>query len=690
MASVKPPGKQTPLECIRLGDQCMQQKDHRGALGYYTAALDLIAASPGTMPGQRNRPAPPLDLRIRACFGKGEALRMLRDFDQALVAYETALDAYRSAGGNQGAVAVRDIYYAYLGKSQALRGKKNFPQALDSCERAIELQATWPAAYHEKALAHYNLRAYQESLQACEDALSRDPQYIPAHIGKGDACLALKNFPQALQTFERASQLNPASNTYAYSGQGQALYHLQRYDEAQRACEQAIQISAENFLAYLCIGDIFRTLGRHQDACERYTRALQKNDRSVLAYIGRGACLLATGEKTQALADYEQALHLDADTVEAACAQAYLGQGAALQALERYPQARTAYQKALQIIARCDYSKDEQLAAMLGEALALFTLQDYPALQQTCEQILVLDPHQADAFYYQGEAYRHSNRHAEAIQAYNQALEYDDTRLTIYEGMEQSLCRLKSYRELASVYERVYQELNRRQSKPSYLSAFGEFLLALERYQEALDAYEEALRLAPDDKALFMGKGNALFHLARYGPAGAAYTEALRLDRNLIAAYIGKGDAFRLQQSYPDATSAYFQAIDTARSLGRLAEAAPAFSGRGLVKRKLGNTAGALKDFQEAVRHRANQASYHFQLGFTLTALARYGEALQAYEQAIRLGSSNARELARFHTQKGHVYRRIKRGGEAQTAYEQALQIVPDFEDAIRGMRLLP
>jgi superkiller protein 3 len=690
MASMNTPGNKTPLECIHQGDQCFKQKDYTGALGYYNMALDLIAANHGTKPGQKNRGALRLDLKIRACFGKGDALRMLQDFDQAMIAYEAAIEAYKNSGSDLEAGAVKqDVYNSYLGMSLALRGQKNFQQAFHSCDQAIQLAPGLPAAYHEKALVHYNLRDYQESLQACERAIHSDPQYISAYISKGDACLALHDFQQARQTYERAIQMNPTANTYAYSGLGQALYHLREFADAQLACDRALQISAENFLASLCKGDIFRTLGKYEDACAHYTLALQQNNMYVLAYIGRGECLLATDKKTEALADHAQAIQLDAETIEAGSARAYLGQGAALAALGRHLEACRAYQKALQKIAQWHYSRDEQLAGKLGEAQALYKLQDYQVLLQICEQLLVLEPQQADAFYYQGEAYRHLNQHEKAVRAYSQALECDD-RLIIYEGIEQSLSRLKYYKKLTSTYEKVYQELNRRQKSASYLSASGEFYCALGRYQEAREVYEEALKLAPNEKALFMAKGKALFHLALYAQAGAAYNEALRLDSNLIAAYIGKGDAFRLQKNYQDATGAYFQAIEKARTLGRLVEAAPAFYGRGLVKREQKKIAMALGDFQEAVKQKADNAAYHFQQGFALTALARYPEALEACERAIVLGSSDARELASFHTQKGHVYRRTKRYGEARTAYEQALQIVPDFEDANRGMRLLP
>ena len=56
-----------------------------------------------------------------------------------------------------------------------------------------------------------------------------------------------------------------------------------------------------------------------------------------------------------------------------------------------------------------------------------------------------------------------------------------------------------------------------------------------------------------------------------------------------------------------------------------------------------------------------------------------------AYDKVIQLNPKSAL----FHTRKGDILRDLKKHGEALVAYEQALLIDPDFEDAIKGKRLL-
>src|SRR2546421_5809397 len=67
-------------------------------------------------------------------------------------------------------------------------------------------------------------------------------------------------------------------------------------------------------------------------------------------------------------------------------------------------------------------------------------------------------------------------------------------------------------------------------------------LHALKRYQEALVASEQALRLDPNNTSAYTGKGDALYDLKWYEEALAAYEQALRLDPNYVDAYNGKGN----------------------------------------------------------------------------------------------------------------------------------------------------
>ena len=62
-------------------------------------------------------------------------------------------------------------------------------------------------------------------------------------------------------------------------------------------------------------------------------------------------------------------------------------------------------------------------------------------------------------------------------------------------------------------------------------------------YDEAVKAYEEAIRLNPKDADAWIGKGSALGKQGKYDEVIKAYEEAIRLDPKLAMAWYNKGNA---------------------------------------------------------------------------------------------------------------------------------------------------
>ena len=92
----------------------------------------------------------------------------------------------------------------------------------------------------------------------------------------------------------------------------------------------------------------------------------------------------------------------------------------------------------------------------------------------------------------------------------------------------------------------------------------GNALEDLKRYDEALAAYEQAIRLDPNYALAYNNTGNALEDLKRYEEALAAYDQAIRLNPNYALAYNNKGLALDRLGKSKEAKQAY----DKAHQLG--------------------------------------------------------------------------------------------------------------------------
>ena len=73
------------------------------------------------------------------------------------------------------------------------------------------------------------------------------------------------------------------------------------------------------------------------------------------------------------------------------------------------------------------------------------------------------------------------------------------------------------------------------------------------RYEEALTAYDQALRLDPTSAIASLGRGNALAALKDYEEAQVAYDLAIQLDASQPFAYLGIGLAHHAMERYEEA-----------------------------------------------------------------------------------------------------------------------------------------
>ncbi|MBD2600733.1 tetratricopeptide repeat protein, partial [Microcystis viridis] len=124
-------------------------------------------------------------------------------------------------------------------------------------------------------------------------------------------------------------------------------------------------------------------------------------------------------------------------------------------------------------------------------------------------------------------------------------------KVYLYPSLLISLARYKEADEYIKNWLPIFQDSNDRegmdamldpqtvQSSSSLLN-IGNELGDLGRYEEALSAYEEAIRLKPDYEAAWYSKGACLGNLGRYEEAIAAYDEAIKLKADYIEAIFNK------------------------------------------------------------------------------------------------------------------------------------------------------
>ena len=220
------------------------------------------------------------------------------------------------------------------------------------------------------------------------------------------------------------------------------------------------------------------------------------------------------------------------------------------------------------------------------------------------------------------------------------------------------------------------------------------------RHREAVEIFEQVIRLKPDNADAYYQKGLSYSRLGKHAEALEAFEEVTtRLNPQHINAHFNRGIALRDLENRneeavkafekviglnPGDADAYYQMGMVLAKQGKDKEAWKAFENathfdpsdaethyqKGMVLVKLKKYKEAAKAFEEATKINPNNANAHYQKGLALSELGDdYQGAAEAFEKVISL---NAQQLADAYSQMGRVLTRLGRSDEAQAAFDMA------------------
>lgn len=206
----------------------------------------------------------------------------------------------------------------------------------------------------------------------------------------------------------------------------------------------------------------------------------------------------------------------------------------------------------------------------------------------------------------------------------------------------------------------------------------GLALVNQELYQEAIAAFDAAIKLKPNVAVAWISRGVALERLGNHAEALASHEQAIKLEPNNFLAWYNKGIQLQELGRYPEAIAAHEQAlklhpndIDTLYNLGVELEKTAQYS-------------EALTAYDQVLRQVTEDSYTWHRRGAVLAALGRYPEAVDAYDRAIQyqpnlLDAWSDRGLALYH---------LEKYSEAITSFDQVLSLKPQDKAALNNRSL--
>ena len=360
-------------------------------------------------------------------------------------------------------------------------------------------------------------RVYRDEVTLFSHVVAHNPAARDAHLNLGIALIEAERFDEGLEASRVAVEQRPDS-AGALANVGRALVYLQQLEEAEDHLRRAVQIDPRSTTAHQNLAEALRKQERYAEAVESYRAVLAIDEGFALAYAGMGTALFGERRYVEALDAMATALSLQPELPTAAMLHLHMGRAA--RELGRLQEAAAHFERATEI----EPDNIEPLLDLANLRTRQGRSEEADRILQRVRESKAGDP---ATLHNVAEALRTQGQYAEAIATYRTALVIDADFAPAHAGLGIALFQSERYEE---ALEALQQALTLQPELPIAGSSLHVFLgsaaQALGR-PEAAEYFAQAVRNDPRDR-------EALDHLAMTRFGQQRYEEALALYRTMI------------------------------------------------------------------------------------------------------------------------------------------------------------
>jgi superkiller protein 3 len=503
-------------------------------------------------------------------YSKARALEKLGREEEAAQAYDKSVgDADKIiAMVSSGREFYMNLSEAWQWKGQLLEELGRYGEAIKALDNATNVEPKSISDWNLKGfLLASELGRYNESLQAYDHALRIDPEDAEALVGKGNVLRSLGKYREAGELYDRALEIVPQlpQNNYqlakAWCGKGEVQRNQGRNYEALKAYDKSIELDPRYSQdARIGRAMVLESIGRHEEAVEAYNQSLadyeritENNPKRSYVWYGKGNALAGLGRYNESLQAYNKAIELNPRYIDAWRNKGYALDNLALTKYglkdpenftETLEDAIAAHDKVIAI----DHENSE---AWLDKGFALGLLgplnhTKYNESISDYDRAIKLNPKNAEAWLGKGEvlsrmagSLKVNNSYDEAIKAFDKTIELNPENGNAWWDKGYALKALGRNSEADASFVRA-KELGTltvtvaQNNTSSYWLKKGYELSINGSNEQALQAYEKAIQIDPENAIAWINKANALAWLNKTSESNQAYHKALEITNKTL------------------------------------------------------------------------------------------------------------------------------------------------------------
>ena len=197
----------------------------------------------------------------------------------------------------------------------------------------------------------------------------------------------------------------------------------------------------------------------------------------------------------------------------------------------------------------------------------------------------------------------------------------------------------------------------------------GEAMSEIELYEEAIVAYDQAIRLKPDYVEAYNKRGVAKIMLRQYFAAIADFDQAIQLKSDYADAYTHRGTVKTILDQNSAAIADYDRAIQITP------DDAFVYHFRGMAKETLKQYFAAISDFDKAIKIKPDFAEAYHKRGEIKIVLGQPHAAISDFNKAIELKPDDAE----IYAIRGSMKLLLEQHLVAVSDFDKAIQLKPDY-----------
>jgi len=246
---------------------------------------------------------PPDDIELMSWeyLNKGQSLRRLGLYDDAVEAYERAIQKNP------------DFFQAYSNLGNVYLAKGMIDKALLQFKKALQINPDFDLAHGGLGLALRRKGRLDDAISEYKEAVKINPNYVEAHYNWAITLGYKGLFNEAIIKFEDAINIEPKNGEIHYN-YGIVLAKLGRINDAIHENNLAIRLKPENIDAYNNLGILYCKKGLYNRAIEEYKKLLSIKPGSGEGHMQLGIIFAKKGLMDSAIKEFREALKINPES----------------------------------------------------------------------------------------------------------------------------------------------------------------------------------------------------------------------------------------------------------------------------------------------------------------------------------------------------------------------------------------